>query len=108
MTQQEELDLYRKALVDWEKPFKISSNEACEGNLMKTDMGFCFYFLDAHDLDLYCDRFECTLPVLYDQRINRNSSFHYDGDGDSYVGRQQRVTALKNAISILENKLKQV
>lgn len=99
MTQQEELDLYKKALVDWEKPLKF-----CHDNY--TRYGFCWYFRHIHDVWLYDDNFPVALPTLFKQRIYKEL-FHYDLTGDYIEGRQQRVTALKNAISILENKLKQ-
>lgn len=93
MTQKEELDLYRKALVDW-------TDEADF-----TFCGFCWYFLSSHDIWVYKE-FEFVLPTLYGQRL-KDGADHYKYAGCNPEGRQQRVQALKNAIEILENKLKQ-
>lgn len=99
MTEKEELDLYREALVDWEQPI-----ECCHSNF--TEYGFCWYFRYIHDMWLYNGTFKIALPILFEQRVY-NASFHYNELGDRPEGRQQRVQALKNAIEILENKLKQ-
>lgn len=103
MTKQAELTLYKKALVDWEKP--LTSNDY-------THFGFCWYFLIIHDVRHLCENkeFKRNLPVLFKQRRGRygmNRWYHYKGVGSTIEGRQQRVTALKNAIEILENELKQ-
>lgn len=94
MTEHEELALYKKALVDWEKPI--------EGCAFKTRVGFCYYFKRSA-LKFTKENFR----ILWDQRLLVTSRFHYNGMGIDKLGRQQRVTALKNAIEILENKLKQ-
>lgn len=100
MTEQEELDLYKKALVDWEKP--IYQAEETE-----TAKGFCWYF-EYKSLGYFYNSFEKSLPFLFIQRKTAdNEDFHYRSNGKNPEGRQQRVTALKNAIETLENKLKQ-
>ncbi len=96
MTKHEELALYKKALIDWEKLIKIDY----------MSLGFCLYFSRVHKLWVY-DDFKNILPILYNQRLIKTGMHHYRYDGDHKQGRQQRVTALKNAIEILENELKE-
>lgn len=102
MTLEQELDLYKKALVDWEKPI-----EECEEN--ETLNGFCWYFTYIHNiLIINGAEFNDKMPTLYSQGDPDNGKLYdYETRGDEIEGRQQRVTALKNAIEILENKLKQ-
>ena len=47
MTQQEELALYKAALIDWEKPYEQTNKND------KTFSGFCYYFKRVHELDTY-------------------------------------------------------
>ena len=98
MTKQSELALYKKALIDWEKPI-----DECIFNY--TECGFCFYFKRCHSLNVYHD-FEEKFPILYNQKLLKDDPDHYDYSGCTKTGRQQRVTALKNAIEILEIELK--
>lgn len=102
MTKEAELALYKKALIDWEKPIK---------NGDYTEFGFCWYFLMAHIItNVFHDQeFKKKLPMLFKQRKGEYGTdkwYHYKGIGSTVTGRQQRVTALKNAIEILENELK--
>ena len=97
MTKKEELEIYRKALIDWEKTYQYGSY---------TNTGFCNYFLNIHGLNLYF-KFKEIFPKLYSQREIRHEDRHYRRSGRDIVGRIKRVTALKNAIEILETQLKQ-
>jgi len=88
-----ELELLKLALIDWEKGYKVAWEN-------RTHSGFCSYFLYAHGLNVYkC--FKIKLPTLYKQR-NLNSAFHYSEEGNTFQGNADRVTALRNAIKILE------
>lgn len=103
MTQQEELDLYKKALIDWEKPI-----EECDYNC--TQFGFCWYFDESGKYEFegcIYNTFKVELPILFNQRLIKRSDCHYLYEGRTNKGRQQRVQALKNAIEILETQLKQ-
>lgn len=99
MTRQQELQLYKKALIDWEKPIDQAEQTG-------TAKGFCWYF-DCKRLGYFYNSFQRSLPTLYNQRLTMNEDhFHYLKNGKNKECRQQRVTALKNAIEILENELK--
>jgi len=88
-----ELELLKLALIDWEKGYEVAWRN-------RTHSGFCSYFLYAHGLNVY-ECFEGILPTLYKQR-NLNGADHYKESGNTFQGNADRVTALRNAIKILE------
>lgn len=63
MELQEELEIYKKALIDFE------NNEPI------TDDCFCNYFYIVHGLYLYGGYFELYLPYLYKQKPNNNKAY---------------------------------
>jgi hypothetical protein len=81
----EELELYKKALIDF------------ENNTRYTDNGFCFYFRMNHGIYLYRDEFKINLPYLYKQRTNENKGYWYLC-GDT----KPRIECLKRAIAEIE------
>lgn len=109
MTQQEELALYKAALVDWEKPFTWF-----DSTVKRTAFGFCCYFKKIHDLDVYgyVDRKEDipyifkALPTLCKFKES-DGAYLWLGQGEFEEGRAARVNALKKAINELETILNQ-
>lgn len=95
MTKQEELELYRKALVDWEKPYEKGSY---------TEIGFCYYFDRVHGIFLYRGYFEHELLTLYSKRTT-DGLLLWNRFGYEERGRAERVHALKQAIKQLEEEL---
>lgn len=95
-SKEEELEIYKKALIDWERPVE----EALES---KTYSGFCTYFavLFRHN----GSNFHRFLPALWKQGINNSKKadfLHYSTAGKEQIGREERVSALKSAIKELE------
>lgn len=102
MTQQEELALYKAALIDWEKPYDPITKS-------KTAAGICHYLYHVHNVDIYRDLRE-VIPTLYKYRQKHRrdlrEAYLWDYTGRIEKGRQLRVEALKKAIEELENLLK--
>lgn len=100
ITTEQRLNLYKKALVDYEVAFNTQIG------YKNTELGFCNYFDEVHDMDFWYWSFRRTLPELYNQRItNENSDYHYPINGSSREGLEMRITALKAAIKETENKI---
>lgn len=85
MELKQELELYKKALIDFE------NNEPI------TDYGFCNYFYIVYGLYLYGGYFELYLPYLYKQKPN-NVELYWFPEGK----RKPRIECLKKAIAEIE------
>ena len=88
MELQEELELYKKALIDF------------ENNAPFTDDCFCEYFFRVHGLSLYGGYFELYLPYLYKQKPNNNKAYlsYWFPEGEL----NPRIECLKKAIAEIE------
>lgn len=86
MELKQELELYRKALIDFENKAKY------------TNTGFCCYFFLCYDIFTFDDDdFELNLPHLYKQKPNDDTSYWFPD------GRQKpRIECLKKAIAEIE------
>ena len=88
MELQEELEIYKKALIDFEnnEPF--------------TNYGFCEYFFRVHNIRCIYYYFELYLPYLYKQKPNNNKAYlsYWFPEGEL----NPRIECLKKAIAEIE------
>jgi hypothetical protein len=86
MELKQELELYRKALIDFENKAKY------------TNTGFCCYFFLCYDIFTFDDDdFELNLPYLYKQKPNDNTGYWFLC---GYT--EPRTECLKKAIAEIE------
>lgn len=99
MTKQERLALYKAALKDYrckKIPFSLDQALSC---------GFCLYFLDIHQIDVYEDaefkHFPEKLPELFAQKPDKIVLTQMEW-GPNRV-KAPRIKALKAAIKMIED-----
>lgn len=85
MELQQELEIYKKALIDFENKAKYTGN------------GFCFYFRMNYGIYIYKDNFKFNLPYLYKQKPNDNTGYWFLC---GYT--EPRIECLKKAIAEIE------
>ena len=68
----EELEMYKKALEDWENPKGLNGKEN------HTDDGFCSYFETVFEIKVPNDKkFKKKLPALFNQKAETVGDYHY-------------------------------
>lgn len=109
MNIQERLNIYKKALKDYN--YSLKKETKWYGFIYvfnkHTHCGFCHYFLQMHKLDVYektykenSDRFNLLLPELYSTKPeNANTQTHWFSSGRL----EPRIECLEKAIKLCEN-----
>lgn len=96
LTPEKRLNIYLQAFTDFTST-----------NAPATSAGFCFYFWWHYDWRLLTDSFfEKTLPELYDQKPSKFWAWWYGSYWFKKGDKNVRAYALKKAIKIVEQKIK--
>lgn len=109
MTKQQELDCYKRALIDFKKGFNPSTRSGlchyfAELSLFDEDFDFLFeeiYLLDKPKAEIFP-----TLAELRTQPSSSDNAYWFYGTAISSKGKMQRIVALHEAIEKLEKELK--
>lgn len=93
MTPRERLELYEKALIDYDLKAEQGNIFTSYGLSKLYTYGFCYYFSKKYDVSLE------NLPELYKPKF-RYDEFYYNKHN-----KQPRIKALKNAIKTVKQLL---